>query len=216
MRIEPVAVEKISIENSMNYKDTPVLHYKIDYPRFSHPDYGKQLDRINAWYRKEAEELQEEYETELYLEASETYDNSMANDFPFHMYDAVSAYEISYNQDGVLSLYYDDYVFSGGAHGSTDRHSETWNIKDGNRIYLHQYAADPASLRAEILGEIRRQIAMQAEKGESMYFEDYPQLISEHFDPESFYLTPDGLVIYYQQYEIAPYASGIPEFTITL
>ncbi len=132
------------------------------------------------------------------------------------MYDAVSTYEITYNRDGMLSLYHDDYVFSGGAHGGTVRGSETWDIKDGCRIYLYQFAGDPSAFRSEILGSIQGQIALQAEKGDSMYFEDYPQLISEHFNPENFYLTPDGLVIYYQQYEIAPYAAGIPEFTIAL
>ncbi|HWQ79109.1 MAG TPA: DUF3298 and DUF4163 domain-containing protein [Anaerovoracaceae bacterium] len=212
----PVTVEKIVIEDEMNYRDTPVLHYKIEYPQFHDPDYQNALDSINRWYRQRALDLQREYETGLYREAAELYDDSIANNFPFHMYDAATVYEITYNQDGLLSLYTDDYVYSGGAHGGTVRHSETWNIKNACRIYLYQYTGDPAAFRAEILKEIGDQIALQIQQGENMYFEDYPQLISEHFNPESFYLTPDGLVIYYQQYDIAPYASGMPEFIITL
>jgi len=216
MKYEPVAVEKISIEESLDYMGTPVLHYRIDYPRFSHPEYQRQLDGINAWYREKAEELRRKYETEMYRDASELYDRSRADDFPFHMYDALFTYEITYNQDGVISLYHDEYIYSGGAHGTAVRQSETWNIKDGCRIYLYQFAGDPSAFRAEILGAIREQIALQSETGENMYFENYPELISEHFNPESFYLTPEGLVIYYQQYDIAPYASGIPEFVIYL
>ena len=47
-----------------------------------------------------------------------------------------------------------------------------------------------------------------------MYFDDYQDLIKKNFNPQSFYLTPNGLVIYYQQYEVGPYAAGIIEFTI--
>jgi len=216
MASEPVTVNKIIIESSMNYKDTPVLHYKIEYPRFLHPIYQNELDGINEWYQKQAEDLQKKYETELYREAVELYEYSNANQFPFHMYDAVSVYEVTYNLNDVLSLYYDHYIYSGGAHGSTKRKSDTWDIKTGCRIFLFKYTKDPALLRADILNKIRVQIALQMEKGENWYFEDYPLLIDEHFDPMSFYITPNGLVIYYQQYEIAPYSSGIPEFTISL
>ncbi len=105
-------------------------------------------------------------------------------------------------------------TLSGGAHGNTIRHSDTWSVKNGGRISLYQFTDDPAAFRAEILNSIREQIERQTAGGEGMYFEDYPRLIREHFDPESYYLSPEGLVIYYQQYDIAPYASGIPEFTM--
>ena len=36
----------------------------------------------------------------------------------------------------------------------------------------------------------------------------------EDFHPGNFFLVPDGIIIYYQQYDIAPYAAGIPEFLI--
>jgi len=216
MKNEPVAVENISVEKTLNYMDAPVLHYRIDYPQFRHPEYQKQLDGINAWYREMAEDLQGKYETELYRNASELYEDSRTGDFPFHMHDAIFTYVITYNQNGVISLYHDEYIYSGGAHGITVRQSETWNIKDGCRIYLYQFSGDPSAFRAEILGAIREQIALQTETGEGMYFENYPELISEHFNPESFYLTPEGLTLYYQQYDIAPYAAGMPEFRIRL
>ncbi len=215
MKNEPVAISKIIIEKNMNYKDTPVLHYRIEYPRFRYPSDQGEPDEINEWYRNQAKVLQRQYETELYREAAELYDYSMKNQYPFHMFDAVDSYEITCNMDDIISLYYDHYTYTGGAHGGTVRRSDTWNAADGSRIDLYQYAHDPTVFRAEILNDIREQIALQIERGENMYFEDYPQLIEEYFNPESFYLTPEGIVIYYQQYEIAPYASGIPEFNIS-
>jgi len=214
MKNEPVTADKITIESTMNYKGSPVLHYRIEYPRFHDSGCQPALDYINEWYRKLAVDLQKRYETELYREAADLYDYTVQNQFPFHMYEAVFTYEIPYNQDGVISLYHDQYIYSGGAHGGTERRSETWDVSTGYRITLLQYAKDPIGTRAVILNSIREQIAAQLEEGEGMYFEDYPQLIAEYFNPESFYLTPEGTVIYYQQYEIAPYASGIPTFVI--
>lgn len=214
MNSEPVAVDKIVIESTMNYKDTPVLHYKIEYPRFRHPEYQDQLNKINEWYRRQAAGLQRKYETESYGEAADLYESSIESQFPFHMYDAASSFEVPYNDKGLLSLYFDDYIFTGGAHGSTVRHSDTWNVKDGCRLSLYRFTDDPAAFRTKILNDIKNQIEVQMKSGEGGYFEDYPQLIEKHFDPESYYLTPEGIVIYYQQYDIAPYASGMPEFVI--
>ena len=44
------------------------------------------------------------------------------------------------------------------------------------------------------------------------YFENYKELINKTFNPNSFYCTPEGISVYYQQYDIAPYSSGIREF----
>ncbi len=214
MKSEPVTVNKVIIESNMNYQNTPVLHYKIEYPQFKDSLYQNELNIINEWYGDNAEALQKNYETELYQQAIELYESSKENGFPFHMYEAVSVYEVTYNQNDLLSLYFDNYIYSGGAHGGTVRRSDTWNIKNGRRISLFQFTNNPVAFQTELLNNIREQIALQIEKGEGMYFEDYPQLIIKNFNPESYYLTPNGLVIYYQQYEIAPYASGIPEFYI--
>jgi hypothetical protein len=132
------------------------------------------------------------------------------------MYDALMIFEVTYNQNNILSLFYDQYVYSGGAHGNTVRQSQTWNVRRGCQITLRNYGDDPVGLQAEILDRVREEIALQIARGENMYFEDYPKLISDTFNPESFYLTPQGMVIYFQQYDIAPYASGIPVFVIQL
>ncbi|MFV0239920.1 MAG: RsiV family protein [Lacrimispora sphenoides] len=33
-----------------------------------------------------------------------------------------------------------------------------------------------------------------------------------NFNINGFFIKPSGIVIYYQQYDIAPYVRGIPEF----
>ena len=52
----------------------------------------------------------------------------------------------------------------------------------------------------------------QMKTSPSMYFDDYATLLRGNFNIKGFYLKPEGIVIYYQQYDIAPYVSGLPEF----
>jgi len=150
----------------------------------------------------------------LYDLAVETYKDSLANNFPFHPYEAYMEYKITYNQDGFLSLYIDKYEYTGGAHGNTVRSSDTWELCNGAHIPLYCYFKPEANYKELLIEEIIRQADENMDTDTPPYFEDYRKLIVENFNPLSYYLTPEGLSIYYQQYEIAPYATGIVVFTI--
>lgn len=206
----PVTVNKYILEGEMFTEEELLLHYKIEYPQFAYSCQKKELDPLNCYYRERARKQQAEFEKELYAAALQQYQDAMKNDFPFHPYEAYVTYSVTYNQDCVISLYSDVYTFTGGAHGNTIRQSETWNIQQGTRMDLFCMIKDPSY----VVVMICKQIATQISHGEDWYFEDYPKLVMETFNPESFYLTEDGVTIYFQQYDIAPYSSGIVEFVL--
>ena len=54
----------------------------------------------------------------------------------------------------------------------------------------------------------------QIEEENDIYFPDYCQLALETFRLENYYLTQKGIVIFFQQYDIAPYSSGIMTFLL--
>lgn len=47
-----------------------------------------------------------------------------------------------------------------------------------------------------------------------IYFDNTCNLVLDTFNPKSFYLLKDRVVIYFQQYDIAPYSSGIRTFEV--
>lgn len=214
MAKSPVRIEKIVLESQMLYQGNPVLHYRIEYPQFYQLYQLNELGKVNQWYELSAKLRKSKNEDRLYWDAAEQYRYFSENQFPFHMYEAISVYEITYNEDDKISLYYDDYIYSGGAHGSTVRSSDTWSVTSGDRLPLSKFLK-PNMTYQMIIEDINNQIANQISKGEKYYFDNYQQLVAEYFNPQNYYLTKDGIIIYYQQYEIAPYASGIPEFLIT-
>ena len=65
-----------------------------------------------------------------------------------------------------------------------------------------------------LIQEIIAQAEENLKENPFIYFDDYKNLIIKNFNPHSFYMSPDGITIYYQQYDIAPYSTGIVEFTI--
>jgi hypothetical protein len=110
----------------------------------------------------------------------------------------------------ILSLYFDQYEYTGGAHGNTVRYSLTWNWERYNKIKLSQLFRCSLEYKAYIFRRVKAQILKEPD----IYFPEYEKLIVETFNEESFYCTPKGIVVYYQQYDIAPYSSGIREFLI--
>ncbi len=201
---------KKTLKREMKYDNTVVLTYYIEYPEILNGFHQVAKDRFNTYNRNLALEIQEKSENELYHQAVETYKYNQENGYPNMVYEVYRIYEITLNMNNVISLYMDEYIFSGGAHGNTIRTSQNWSLLIGRMIKLYElYPQNPYFL-LDILKQINRQIYEDLET----YFEQACCLMVEAFNPNSFYLTPNELVIYFQQYDIAPYSSGIREFSI--
>lgn len=150
----------------------------------------------------------------LYPQAVQDYKNSILNGYPFNPYGAFINYLVTYNENCVLSFYYDTYNYTGGAHGTTIRKSDIYNLNTGREIPLSAYFNDKTTYRKKILDIILEQATKRQQENPGIFFDEYQSLIKKYFNEESYYLTPDGIVIYYGQYDIAPYVTGIVEFTI--
>ena len=107
-------------------------------------------------------------------------------------------------------MYIDEYIFSGGAHGTTTRTSQTWNLMLGKMVELYELYPNEQYFLLDILRKINREISENIE----IYFADPYPLVVEYFNPDSYYIDNGKVVIYFQQYDIAPYSSGIIEFTL--
>jgi hypothetical protein len=51
-------------------------------------------------------------------------------------------------------------------------------------------------------------------KNPESYFPNPEKTVNDTMQPQNFYLSPQYLNIYFNQYDIAPYSSGIPVFSI--
>ncbi|HBR31760.1 MAG TPA: DUF3298/DUF4163 domain-containing protein [Clostridiales bacterium] len=199
----------ITIKGELLYNDILLLSYKIDYPEFN-TAYKNSETEINMFYKNRAFEYKKHCESELFDAAVRQYRSDMENGYPIRVFEAVSTFSVSYALSCIISLYTDTYEYTGGAHGSTFRDSQTFNLQKGYVMSLSHLVTCSPDYRAFIFGYITEKAA----ENPDLYFDNYKELIPSTFFKNNFYCTPDGIVIYFLQYDIAPYSSGIMEFLI--
>lgn len=117
-------------------------------------------------------------------------------------------YRIKYNQNDLLSLVFLEYQFAGGAHGSTIQSGYTFDLNTGKQQSLADQFLPNVDYISVISKEVKRQI--EARGLTDALFEPFTKIRPD----QGYYLTDQGLVVFFQQYEIMPYAAGIQEFTI--
>lgn len=205
-----------SLQQDMYYKGVLILSYTVRYPCFVSNSYQIMLAKLNHYYKTKAYRYVKVNIMKLFQTAMVEYEYAVANNIPVRPFDAVTVYEITYNKDCVLSLYFDRYEYTGGAHGVTIRTSDSWNIANSSPIRISDLFFIPEDINAFIADTILEQIDQEliVDSEGFQYFEDYETLVKEKFNPNNYYLNNRGVIIYFQQYEIAPYASGIREFLL--
>lgn len=203
-----------TLKGELKYQNTVILTYKISYPEIILSPYEDGKVSFNDFNRRKALSLQQKCYTELFNQAKETYDYNVSNGYPVMVYEVLLTYTITYNQGSIISLYSDEYEFTGGAHGNTVRTSQNWNLATCKQIPLSYFFPYDSYYMITILKQVNEQIAEQLKTNPTQYFDNYCQLVLEYFGLDQYYITPDSLIVFYQQYDIAPYSSGIPTFPI--
>lgn len=208
----------VQIESKeLNYSNDKV-EVNIKFPKIQWKGELKGNSRIEAPIIKEDIALKINKEIEDYTMAfknniekgaakyKEKCDNS-GNKFNVQV--AKSDYKVTYNSDNILSILIEYYEYTGGAHGMTYKINFNYYIDTGDKINLSSLFKEGFNYKEKIDESIKESMSKHPE----IYFEDKFQGIN---DDTSFYITKEGVVIYFPLYEIAPYSTGIPEFTLSL
>ncbi len=130
-------------------------------------------------------------------------------------YEIDGGYKVTYNQNGVISFLLTDYQFLGGAHGDDILTGMTFSLKDGKAVKLDDLLKSNASYRQDIKKLLQADIKKQSDlMGYSLeQFNDLSKNSSSYLN--NYYLTDNGFTVFFQKYDIAPGASGTPEFNFT-
>lgn len=188
----------------VNFKDASI-EVQLKIPQITGLGSLEIQEKINSQLQKDALSFKNEIE-EMAQEYSE---ETKKFGFPSISYAAFTDYKVNYNKNSFLSLYVDYYRYTGGAHGSTLRKCYNFNLKTGEALNLKDLFKEDLNYK-EI---INKEISSKIEKHKEIYFSSDFQGIS---DNQCFSIDGNNLIIYFQQYDIAPYAAGIPEFKIPL
>jgi hypothetical protein len=195
----------VKVTNRVVKENSDIMETDLNIPVVSGELEPGVLAAINKRFEEDAMKLKQTLEAEVKEYAAEC----EREGYPIRPYQLFTCYEQCFLNDDILSFYVDYYQYTGGAHGLTERRAYNIDFKTGELLPLATLFEPDYAYKAVIDKEINRQIALDPET----YFEGDMgfQGIGQE---QNYYLDGENLVIYFNQYEIAPYAAGIREFKI--
>ncbi len=119
------------------------------------------------------------------------------------------------NHNGILSLLATDHRREGFSGPRQLRLSaDNWDLNKGRYLTLPRLFKPGCGWRRMLLGYIIRQMSVR-EKQEEQYYQDRHLAIArDAFDPDHFYLTPEGVAVFYQPGILCAEEKGPQVFTV--
>ncbi|MFV0391860.1 MAG: DUF3298 domain-containing protein [Paludibacteraceae bacterium] len=119
-----------------------------------------------------------------------------------------------FSDDRILSYSYERYAFMGGAHGNTNRLLYNFDLHNARlfteqSLFIDDYKNSITQLIKQQIVEDNAEIESVANLNEFNFFE------AEIKPNNNFYVTGDGIVYVYNQYDIAPYSTGQIEVALS-
>lgn len=151
------------------------------------------------------------FKASIEKQAKEAFEYSQKGTEPrFNKYTADTSFEVRYNDKDVLSLTVLYAQYTGGAHGLEVQKGYTFDLKTGKILNLSDLFAVGFDYDEVISDEILGYMKLHQQE----YFPEAITSFKKIKSDQPYYIENGNLVIYYGEYEIAPYAAGIPEFRI--
>ncbi|MDR0524700.1 MAG: RsiV family protein [Spirochaetaceae bacterium] len=104
------------------------------------------------------------------------------------------------------------YTFTGGAHGMPAKMYYVIDLEQQKKLHLEDFFRDPggAEVRKVIQDELRRYSGLTKDQplSEGIFFEDEPEISG------NFFVSPEGIGLHWNPYEIAPYYVGYVEIRL--
>ena len=114
-----------------------------------------------------------------------------------------------YNENDFLSILSDTYEYTGGAHGQSVWTAYNIDTLNGNTVLL----ADLFE-KNDYSAVLEHLIDTEHEKKPDEYGDLWEKPKIKDENQKNFYISPDGLTIFYEPYDLSYYARGVVEFTL--
>lgn len=198
-------------ERYLKSKGTTVLRCCVNRPAFSNS--GKQ-QRMERYFARMELLWQTRWENELYHQACQAL-AAWQSEAPFTPWQASMDYTVTYWKSPLLSIRIDIREQRAAMPPAVQCIGEVWDCSDGYPCSLRSFL--PAKLlrwKSHLISLMQEQAAQRLESGESLLNSNCHSAIKQSFDRSRFYLSEDGLMLFYPLYTLGSYGEGIPTFTV--
>lgn len=162
------------------------------------------IKKINSEYKAQAEKFVSDSKAEFTEDAKILYEEMGLGFSPMEF---TLSYEVNTNRNGIISITNFDYENTNGAHPSHSKTSRTFNMNDEKELQLIDVlVGEEEGYEMTIYSTFLDYL----EKNDPSMDAETADNLGEKLNDVHWYLTDNSLVMYYNPYEIAPYAVGTP------
>ncbi len=212
--LDDMRADTQQINEKMYFRSQKVLQYTMQYPKFSSTMFFSAAAAMNRHYRGKYAVSRQQLRQSLYHQAVRAFEHAAQNGASFHPFEAVYTCTVTYCQGCTVSMYFDVYRYTGTEDSSKVRSADTWDLACGRRVGMAQFFAPSAAYKEYVIDAVTAQIAAQKEEKRGGYFDDFAARAKRYFNTNSFYLAPEGLIVFYQPYQLMPHAGWLPQYLL--
>ena len=205
-------MEVFTAEREWTVDDIPVLTATVSLPRPA-DDRSRAARRIRRFYQLQARSYLRYCENWLFPWAAAEYRRALEVSGPLPCCTAQLTHRVTCCRDGIWSLYTESRERLGGQ-TEVLRRGDTWDLTTGYPLPLTAFFPKREPVKRTLLALAEREIVAQEAAGVARYHDKWRQQLRRSFNRENFFVTPEGLSVFWQMYAIAPAAEGIPAFTV--
>lgn len=191
-------------KNVTDDKGNILITMAFEYSVIENKDNNAFITAINEQYKKDAETVVSDMEAEFKDSAAAILASEGKNYRPMVF---TRSFEVGLNQDNLLSITELDYADTYGAHPNTLRSSRTFNLAENKELTLSEVLGKNA---ADTDSYVKEKFDAYVKENIGEFIEYYQEYSEKMLSSVNFCLTDDALVLYYNPYDILPYAAGAP------
>lgn len=195
------------LEKTVTYGDNVLMTITCVYPVIENSENNEFIDKINKKYRDMADNFSADIEKEYSSDAENMFEN-LENYTPMNF---ELTYNVNTNRKDIISITTADYRNSNGAHPYTLSSSVTYDMSDEKELSLYDVLDGTESEIDDAVCEGFTELL--TENGIEMTDEQV-NTVKNAAPIVNWYVKDGSIVLYYNQYDIAPYAFGVPTIEI--
>ena len=205
--------EPFTTEREWTVEGIPVLSASVSVPQ-PVPAADRISRRILKYYQLQCRSYLRYCEKWLLPQAETEYRAALAASAPLPCFRAELGYRVTYNEGGLWSLYTQSREVTLPGQTILTRRGDTWDLSAGFPIPLGDFYPARSPWKRQLMALTAEEIQRQERAGVAQYHLRRPQDLRRRFNPQNYYLTREGLTVFFPMYAIAPAVESIPTFTI--
>lgn len=93
---------------------------------------------------------------------------------------------------------------------------DVWQLPRGEPVVLKEFFPRRTPWKQQVMAQAEEQIRRRLAAGEFCCWQEWPVLLKRTFDPDHYFQTEEGPVLFFPLCAITPYFEGIPTFPLQI